>query len=145
MIPNKMLCCSGEKESAREMKSAQNTPSRQPLHMPYTAGTGVGGQQQPHHPHHMGPPPLTQQMGPLGTRLPPPLAPGTAAAVHHANQGMMNNFDQHGGHHLKDDYRKVHLSILHHIMMGRMLCTIKPLVKSKMTSSKMLIRPVTFM
>ena len=89
MIPNKMLCCSGEKESARDMKSAQNTPSRQPLHMPYTAGTGVGGQHQMPPPV-PGPPPLSQgpgQMGgPLGTRLPPPLAPGTAAAVHHANQ-----------------------------------------------------------
>ena len=36
-----MLCCSGEKDSAgRDLKSAQNTPSRQPMQPPYTMGTG---------------------------------------------------------------------------------------------------------
>jgi hypothetical protein len=30
----KMLCCGGEKDTSRDLKSAQNTPSRQP---------GVGG------------------------------------------------------------------------------------------------------
>ena len=34
MIPNTMLCCGGEKESTRDLKSAQNTPSRQML--PYS-------------------------------------------------------------------------------------------------------------
>merc|ERR1712038_2050312 len=36
-----MLCCSGEKDSVgRDLKSAQNTPSRQPLQPPYTMGQG---------------------------------------------------------------------------------------------------------
>ena len=36
-----MLCCSGEKDSVgRDLKSAQNTPSRQPLQPPYTMGSG---------------------------------------------------------------------------------------------------------
>ena len=79
MIPNKMLCCSGEKESARDLKSAQNTPSRQPLQMPFTASTGAPG-----HPGSGGPqaqaPPQTgmPHHGPLG-----PMGPAMAS-----NQGM---------------------------------------------------------
>ncbi|TRY75245.1 hypothetical protein TCAL_01671 [Tigriopus californicus] len=50
-----MLCCGREKDSGRDMKSAQNTPSRQPMNMPYP-------QQQKPHPQQPGlaPPPLSQ-------------------------------------------------------------------------------------
>ena len=118
-----MLCCSGEKDSAgRDLKSAQNTPSRQPMQPPYTMGTGQfmappgahtqpGPQAQQQNPYMAqqqqgqfrqagpmyGPPPL-QQGGPQGPRLMGP------------NQNMaMNNYGggvpAMGGP--KDDYRKV--------------------------------------
>ena len=44
-----MLCCSGEKDSSmgRDLKSAQNTPSRQPMQPPYTMATGQFNATQP--------------------------------------------------------------------------------------------------
>ena len=82
--PNfKMLCCGGEKDSARDLKSAQNTPSRQPMHPPYPQP----GQQQPGQL-----PQQTGMMGPTGllqqqTRFQPPMS-------------QINNYP-------KDDFRKV--------------------------------------
>ena len=92
----KMLCCGGNKEggAGRDMKSAQNTPSRQPMNMPYP------GQQQQPGGHHLG------GMPPKGLS-PPPL---TAAArmqqqANSAGIGVggphMNNFDP------RDDFKKV--------------------------------------
>ena len=107
MIPNKMLCCGGEKESTRDLKSAQNTPSRQML--PYS-------QQHPsqssmsQHQQQLGPPPLSQQqgtrLGPTGMmgRGPNTGGMGQQHGIHH-NQNMMNSFDHPGAH--KDEFRKV--------------------------------------
>ena len=57
-----MLCCGREKDSGRDLKSAQNTPSRQPLNMPFPQQ-----QNQPQNNNKaLGPPPLG--MGPAGMR-----------------------------------------------------------------------------
>ena len=114
-----MLCCSGEKDSVgRDLKSAQNTPSRQPLQPPYTMGSGqfmAPGQPQPLRQQNQQ---QTQQPmfggpgGPGGpnNRMMNPMAPGAA-----------NNFGGPGGGppggpgsnmggpmgQQKDDYRKV--------------------------------------
>ena len=105
MIPNKMLCCGGEKESTRDLKSAQNTPSRQmlPYSQQHPSQTSMSQHQQ------LGPPPLSQQ--PPGARLGPPgmLGRGPNSSMGqqglHHNQNMMNSFDHPGAH--KDEFRKV--------------------------------------
>ena len=80
-----MLCCSGEKESAmgRDLKSAQNTPSRQPLQPPYTMATGQFNPSQPHHQ-----PPFNSQ--PFRPQQPPgqPGQPGLPGGP--AGGGMFN-------------------------------------------------------
>ena len=81
-----MLCCGGEKDSARDMKSAQNTPSRQPMQPPYPQTQQQQQQmqlqqQQQQQGMQLGPPPLQPN------RFPPPLS-------------QINNYP-------KDDYRKV--------------------------------------
>ena len=38
-----MLCCGGDKGERQDMKSAQNTPSRQPLNNPMAAAAAAGG------------------------------------------------------------------------------------------------------
>ena len=105
MIPNKMLCCGGEKESTRDLKSAQNTPSRQML--PYSQQHPSQSSMQQHQ--QLGPPPLSQQqgtrLGPTGMMGRGPNAgPMGQPGLHH-NQNMMNSFDHPGAH--KDEFRKV--------------------------------------
>ena len=123
-----MLCCSGEKDSAgRDLKSAQNTPSRQPMQPPYTMGTGQfmappGAHTQPGPPQAQqqnpymaqqqgqfrqagpmyGPPPLQQQGGPQGPRL---MGPNQNMAMNSYGGGV----PAMGGP--KDDYRKVGLTL----------------------------------
>ena len=107
MIPNKMLCCGGEKESTRDLKSAQNTPSRQmlPYSQQHPSQSSMSQHQQP-----LGPPPLSQQqgtrLGPTGMMGRGPNAGGMGQqhGIHH-NQNMMNSFDHPGAH--KDEFRKV--------------------------------------
>ena len=99
-----MLCCGGEKESARDLKSAQNTPSRQML--PYSQQHPSHSSMAQHQHSQLGPPPLSQQ----GTRLGPPGmmgGPTTGIGQHglHHNQNMMNSLDHTAPH--KDDFRKV--------------------------------------
>ncbi len=43
----KMLCCGGEKDTSRDLKSAQNTPSRQPMQNMQPFQGGQQQQQQP--------------------------------------------------------------------------------------------------
>jgi hypothetical protein len=123
-----MLCCSGEKDSAvRDLKSAQNTPSRQPMQAPYTMGSGqfmapagMGPNQQPP------PPPLPGQQGFMPGQGPPPafrqpmyagppplnqqarmMGPGQMNSALNQNpmgNNMMANSATLGP---KDDYRKV--------------------------------------
>ena len=115
-----MLCCSGEKDSAgRDLKSAQNTPSRQPMQPPYTMGTGQfmaptpqpPQSQQPPQPYmgqqqqfrHYGPPPLSQQPQP---GQPPPPGGGVPPRMMGPNQtGPNMAVNNYMGP--KDDYRKV--------------------------------------
>jgi len=80
MLSLEMLCCSGEKDTGRDLKSAQNTPSRQPMHQPYPQPQPMPLQP---HPQPLGPPPLLQN----ANRYPPPMT-------------QLNNF-------CKDDFRKV--------------------------------------
>ena len=96
-----MLCCGGEKESTRDLKSAQNTPSRQML--PYSQQHPSQSSMSMQHQQQLGPPPLSQQQG---TRLGPP-GPTSGMGQHglHHNQNMMNSFDHPGAH--KDEFRKV--------------------------------------
>ena len=108
MIPNKMLCCGGEKESTRDLKSAQNTPSRQML--PYSQQHPSQQSSMSQHQQPLGPPPLSQQqgtrLGPTGMmgRGPNTGGMGQQHGIHH-NQNMMNSFDHPGAH--KDEFRKV--------------------------------------
>ena len=126
-----MLCCSGEKDSAgRDLKSAQNTPSRQPMQPPYTMGTGQfmaptqqpqgpGQQGQPQQNPYMqqqqqfrqpmyGPPPLQQQQGPpggpQGPRLMGPGQQQNMAMNNYSGGGVPGMAPTQGP---KDDYRKV--------------------------------------
>ena len=73
---SKMLCCGGEKDSGRDLKSAQNTPSRQPLSMPFGNSANAANahaQQQKG----LAPPPLAQQQPGPGQGPPqPPQAMG---------------------------------------------------------------------
>ncbi len=90
-----MLCCGGNKDANRDMKSAQNTPSRQPM-MNYPGG----GMNKPLGPSHLmggGPPPLTQA-GRLQQQ-----AAAAAAAAAAANSGgpHLNSYD------MRDDFKKV--------------------------------------
>ena len=102
-----MLCCGGEKESTRDLKSAQNTPSRQmlPYSQQHPSQSSMSQHQQP-----LGPPPLSQQqgtrLGPTGMMGRGPNAGGMGQqhGIHH-NQNMMNSFDHPGAH--KDEFRKV--------------------------------------
>jgi len=81
-----MLCCGGEKDNGRDLKSAQNTPSRQPMHQPYPQPQQLSLQQQQQQ---LGPPPLMQPVN----RFPPPMT-------------HLNNFP-------KDDFRKVRSNFNH--------------------------------
>lgn len=124
-----MLCCSGEKDSAaRDLKSAQNTPSRQPMQPPYTMGTGqfMGPNQQPPPPNAPGGYNMVgggpggqpfRQPGP-GMYGPPQgqMNQGQQSAVIGTRVMGPNNFMGNsgppggpGGPHMgpKDDYRKV--------------------------------------
>ena len=84
-MSSNMLCCGGNKETGRDMKSAQNTPSRQPMNLPYQGGTaGVGGV-NPGGSKGLSPPPLTQ----------------AARLQQQMNSGHINNFD------LRNDFKKV--------------------------------------
>ena len=117
-----MLCCSGEKESSmgRDLKSAQNTPSRQPMQPPYTMATGQfnATQQQAQ------PPFNSQQFRPPGGGQGPqppgvgnqnnPMFAGMTQNLRHQqpnnNPMGMNNYGP--GPHMqppgpKEDYRKV--------------------------------------
>ena len=100
-----MLCCGGEKESARDLKSAQNTPSRQQM-LPYSQQHPSSSMAAQHS--QLGPPPLSQQHMQQGTRLGPPMMGGQGPHGLHHNQNMMNSFDHGPGAH-KDDFRKVFL------------------------------------
>ena len=96
-----MLCCSGEKDSAgvgRDLKSAQNTPSRQPMQPPYTMGTGQFMAQQPPQQQFMqqqfrqqqqqnmyGPPPLSSSQ-PGHLRPPHPPGPGSGGPMNPSQQ-----------------------------------------------------------
>ena len=104
MIPNTMLCCGGAKESTRDLKSAQNTPSRQML--PYSQQQQHPSQSTMAQHQQLGPPPLSQQQG---TRLGPTgmmgRGPNQGPMGLHHNQNMMNSFDHPGAH--KDEFRKV--------------------------------------
>ena len=99
-----MLCCGGEKESTRDLKSAQNTPSRQML--PYSQQQQHPSQSTMSQHQQLGPPPLSQQQG---TRLGPTgmmgRGPNQGPMGLHHNQNMMNSFDHPGAH--KDEFRKV--------------------------------------
>ena len=87
-----MLCCGGDKDSGRDLKSAQNTPSRQPINQqqPFPQAANMmmdkGGMMGPG----MGPPPLTQ-VGRMQQQQ--------------QMSNQMNNFDMRGG----DDFKKVGL------------------------------------
>ena len=101
-----MLCCGGEKESARDLKSAQNTPSRQML--PYSQQHPSQHSSMAQHQHSLlGPPPLSHHQGTRLGQLPMMAGPATGMGpqgLHH-NQNMMNSFDHPGVH--KDEFRKV--------------------------------------
>ena len=111
-----MLCCSGEKDSVgRDLKSAQNTPSRQPLQPPYTMGSGqfmAPGQPQPLRQQNQQ---QTQQPmfggGPGGpnNRMMNPMAPGAANNFGGPGGGPGGPGSNMGGPmgQQKDDYRKV--------------------------------------
>ena len=119
-----MLCCSGEKDSVgRDLKSAQNTPSRQPLQPPYTMGQGQfmaqPNQQQQQQNNALG-----QQQNALGQNRLPQQHPsqqqqmyggvgvGGGPNARMINPMSMNNFTGPNGPggpmgQPKDDYRKV--------------------------------------
>ena len=111
-----MLCCSGEKDSAvRDLKSAQNTPSRQPMQPPYTMGTGqfMAPNQQPNPAgpqNFMGPgaPPFRQPQPMYG---PPPLNQTTGPRIMGPPGSGPNSYGGPPGQVMvggpKDDYRKV--------------------------------------
>jgi hypothetical protein len=89
-----MLCCGGEKDSARDMKSAQNTPSRQPMHPPYPQ---PGQQQQQQQQQQLQTQQQLQQQGMMGQQ----------SLMQQANRfpplmSQINNYP-------KDDFRKVKL------------------------------------
>ena len=110
-----MLCCGGEKESTRDLKSAQNTPSRQML--PYSQQHPSQQSSMSQHQQPLGPPPLSQQqgtrLGPTGMmgRGPNTGGMGQQHGIHH-NQNMMNSFDHPGAH--KDEFRKVNIETIFH-------------------------------
>ena len=89
-----MLCCGGDKDSGRDLKSAQNTPSRQPINL---------GQQQQFPLGQSVPPPQqsggTMMMDKSGMMGPPPLT----QVGRMQQQQQMNNFDMRGG----EDFKKV--------------------------------------
>lgn len=82
-----MLCCGGDKDSGRDMKSAQNTPSRQPLNMG-PGGPYGGGVHQPPIPPQSQPPMHNKGL------MPPPLTQaGRMMQANNAMQGQNNSFD----------------------------------------------------
>ena len=110
-----MLCCSGEKDSVgRDLKSAQNTPSRQPLQPPYTMGSGqfmAPGQPQPlrqQNQQHTQQPMFGGPGGP-NSRMMNPMAPGAANNFGGPGGGPGGPGSNMGGPmgQQKDDYRKV--------------------------------------
>lgn len=116
-----MLCCSGEKDSSmgRDLKSAQNTPSRQPMQPPYTMATGQfnASQQQSQQQQFRGQ--ITGQSGHHQNPNQNPMFAGMTQNLRHQQQaagmpnpnnnpmGMNNYGPQHMGP--KEDYRKVRL------------------------------------